>query len=614
MSGKNTKRRLCACTACQPKGLLQTERTHNSHMRKHGHANNQALTQSTSPNKPLHSNNTEFGVQMSVNDAHTSLLPQASVLLIKKGYETDVHEDTILDQYESTYEGEPYQAPASPPLYFPSSSDDESADSDSNTSSHQDSDEEHNSWNPEGDPEYQPNDNIFTDDNDDNNNDMLVPPALSEHHALLNGYIHVFINAAYKCTTHLASNESLTLLHSTIKSCYPNGLPPDLDLDSMARTLRTVEKQLGVSTDTLITNYVLCPSCWKITKRVPFKVMPVTSLKMALARLLMHPGKWDELQHWQGEEDHDPGPPISCDEWYTTTDRNAPLNDIYDRWKWRSIPTGVARKWDPRRMKVNDYDVNNLHQRFISLKCGIIVHINIDCPTEPNTDQLNGLLEPFIQELEQLGEGEFFEVFDHEAREEVHVALPFAPMDTPAQLKTAGYLVLITPDSPIVMPRNNSNGSLFIEILTILTCGHLLLKTKESACRSLIIYQPGMAHKEQASSQKQLPWIAWQNSNSLSQYGGLVTPAAFKQSGGERPKADEWRNFMHVYPVALAVAWNMWSCPPDAEAPDPKKGSKVQQAVIKSKKLLHKWRIKNIAHDEDAQAEDYIELDDITAS
>jgi hypothetical protein len=85
-------------------------------------------------------------------------------------------------------------------------------------------------------------------------------------------------------------------------------------------------------------------------------------------------------------------------------------------------------------------------------------------------------------------------------------------------------------------------------------------------------------------------------------------------SGGERPKADEWRNFMRVYPVALAVAWNMWSCPPDAEAPDPKKGSKVQQAVIKSKKLLHKRRIKNIARNEDAQAEDYIELDNITAS
>ncbi|KAG2337021.1 hypothetical protein BDR05DRAFT_1005389 [Suillus weaverae] len=85
-------------------------------------------------------------------------------------------------------------------------------------------------------------------------------------------------------------------------------------------------------------------------------------------------------------------------------------------------------------------------------------------------------------------------------------------------------------------------------------------------------------------------------------------------SGGERPKADEWRNFMCVYPVALAVAWNMWSCPPDADTPNPKKGSKVQQAGIKSKKLLCQWRIKNIAHDEDAEAEDYLVLEDITPS
>ncbi|KIK73741.1 hypothetical protein PAXRUDRAFT_177614, partial [Paxillus rubicundulus Ve08.2h10] len=29
-------------------------------------------------------------------------------------------------------------------------------------------------------------------------------------------------------------------------------------------------------------------------------------------------------------------------------------------------------------------------------------------PTEPNTEQLNGLLEPFVKKLEQLGEGLLF--------------------------------------------------------------------------------------------------------------------------------------------------------------------------------------------------------------
>ncbi|KAF8833087.1 hypothetical protein BDN67DRAFT_917641, partial [Paxillus ammoniavirescens] len=136
---------------------------------------------------------------------------------------------------------------------------------------------------------------------------------------------------------------------------------------------------------------------------------------------------------------------------------------------------------------------------FVSLKCGIIVHINIDWfqslkranyssgtlwltidnllqsihylqentflllvipgPTEPNTDQLNGLLELSVKELESISEDqlqisylyklinivakiedELFDVFGHEAKEEVHVALSFAPMDTPAHLKSAEFL------------------------------------------------------------------------------------------------------------------------------------------------------------------------------
>jgi hypothetical protein len=85
-------------------------------------------------------------------------------------------------------------------------------------------------------------------------------------------------------------------------------------------------------------------------------------------------------------------------------------------------------------------------------------------------------------------------------------------------------------------------------------------------------------------------------------------------SGGERPKADEWRNFMRVYPVALAVAWQMWTRQQDEDAPAPRKRTKVHQAVIKSKELLHKCRIKNLARDEDAQGEDYIALEDIEVS
>lgn len=276
------------------------------------------------------------------------------------------------------------------------------------------SDNEDDRWDAEDDPQCQMNDNLFDSNelsNDDRDEDLLRPPALFEHGASLNGYIHVFINTSYKGATHSISNESLTFLHSTIKSFHPNGLPHGLDLDDMARTLRTVEKPLGISTDKLITNYIICPLCWKMyhpselssmlsaicmatdcsatlfrlkrtssngIKRVPFKVMPAASFKTALARLLMRSGKWDELQHWRKEEDHDTGPPITQEEWYATTDIDTPLHDIHDGWMWRSLRAVMVRIWDARQTKVKDVDIKNLDRRFFSLRRGIIVHINID--------------------------------------------------------------------------------------------------------------------------------------------------------------------------------------------------------------------------------------------
>jgi len=50
----------------------------------------------------------------------------------------------------------------------------------------------------------------------------ILPHALLEHPALLNGYLTVFVNAAYQLghATHADSEATLTLLHSTIKTCY----------------------------------------------------------------------------------------------------------------------------------------------------------------------------------------------------------------------------------------------------------------------------------------------------------------------------------------------------------------------------------------------------------
>ena len=57
-------------------------------------------------------------------------------------------------------------------------------------------------------------------------------------------------------------------------------------------------------------------------------------------------------------------------------------------------------------------------------------------------------------------------------------------------------------------------------------------------------------------------------------------------SGGGRPKADDWRSFMKVYPVAIAIAWQLWEKNQDDEAPLPRKATNVNKAMKKTQKLI----------------------------
>lgn len=110
---------------------------------------------------------------------------------------------------------------------------------------------------------FEPNNN--SDEDYEESDDTGLPPAFSEHPALRNAYIHVFVDAAYRGATHESVKSSLTSTHSTIRTMLSKTLAPeDLDLAHMARTLRTVENRLGVNPDKLLTYYFLCPQCWKV--------------------------------------------------------------------------------------------------------------------------------------------------------------------------------------------------------------------------------------------------------------------------------------------------------------------------------------------------------------
>jgi hypothetical protein len=242
--------------------------------------------------------------------------------------------------------------------------------------------------------------------------DAGLPPAFSEHPALRNAYIHVFVDAAYRGATHESVKSSLTSTHSTIRTMLAETpAPEDLDLAHMARTLRTVENRLGVNPDKLLTYYFLCPECWQVyhpsclyqlktasctfpdcsgilytskrttlrsEKRTPTKVMPSASLIKALQLFFMRPGKWEEVHAWMKDHDRGPAPTISREQWLDSLDPHLPLEDITDGWFWRFIPAGFERFWDSDRKKLVDVDVKRLNQRHVSLECGLVLQINLD--------------------------------------------------------------------------------------------------------------------------------------------------------------------------------------------------------------------------------------------
>lgn len=237
-----------------------------------------------------------------------------------------------------------------------------------------------------------------------------LPPAFYEHPVLRNIYVGVFINAAFNHATHEAVKTELETHYSTLKSCETLGDIEIPGLDKMARTLRSVERRLGVRADDYIKYHFLCPLCWQLyqpeqleelasptctreycegivyqerrlsgrTKRMPMKLLPTCPLIPQIQRLLMREGTLEEWQRWRQPEDHPgPAPPIPADEWHTDPDK--PMTDIFDGSGWREVRAGEQRwcsgepAWD-----VEDVDVHDFNQRFVSLELGLMLMINID--------------------------------------------------------------------------------------------------------------------------------------------------------------------------------------------------------------------------------------------
>lgn len=252
----------------------------------------------------------------------------------------------------------------------------------------------------------------YSDTQDDVDIHTKPPPCMQDHPAIRNAYIRAYISASFFNATHVAVSHDLEgkeCLLRTTQSANPDIEYPGLD--RFARTLPTLLKRLGLTTDNFIVYLFVCNVCWKLhhpsqlndletshcntedcpgllytqkqladgsSKRTPTKILPYVPPERALQRIFLRPGKWDQFQHWRRPGD-DPMavPPIPGRGFDSFPDPDKPLTDLYDGWGWRAIQAGLQRRrggpWE-----VEDADVFELHQRFVSLPCGLVWQMNID--------------------------------------------------------------------------------------------------------------------------------------------------------------------------------------------------------------------------------------------
>ncbi|KAF8639033.1 hypothetical protein AX16_010397 [Volvariella volvacea WC 439] len=100
-----------------------------------------------------------------------------------------------------------------------------------------------------------------SDDGDDYNDYEVgdLPPAFEESPTRRNFYIRTFLGSAFEGMTHAAAHLMLDGFAITTQAL--EGDEPDAI--AVARTILTVERRLGVSTDGFITYLFVCDICWK---------------------------------------------------------------------------------------------------------------------------------------------------------------------------------------------------------------------------------------------------------------------------------------------------------------------------------------------------------------
>ncbi|QRV91932.1 Transposase family tnp2 [Ceratobasidium sp. AG-Ba] len=234
--------------------------------------------------------------------------------------------------------------------------------------------------------------------------------AFREHDLICNAYIDTFIQKVVYGATHRALKHQLQSAQRTIAA---NPLVPREDVNEMAQTIGTAEVRLGVSTNHIITTFILCPLCKRrytyeyiraaddssclneacegvlftvrdlasgSKRRVPKLTYPYVSPIAWLKHMLSLPGMSELVQTWRNNEDIDweLSEPISSEEWMKNLDPNKPIGDISEGWGWRSTLAGMERRYNPQTGITVDENILDRPIRFVSLPFGLSLTMNTD--------------------------------------------------------------------------------------------------------------------------------------------------------------------------------------------------------------------------------------------
>ncbi|KAF8594344.1 hypothetical protein BDV93DRAFT_403094, partial [Ceratobasidium sp. AG-I] len=495
---------------------------------------------------------------------------------------------------------------------------------------------------------------------------------------LRNILVRTFLLAAFSGVTKDAIRSILLSHKLSLEAGAETGELPAEILEALPKiplSLRTLERRLGVDTDTLLINFTICTSCGKryspaqiedarepgctrvigddpcgnplytesllygdVRKRKPFKSFPYLPVAVALERFLMRPGIKELLQHWRGNDNVGDGPPLTQQNWNERQEPQAPFGDISQAWGWKAQHAGITRSYDledgtygddmpdgdPKSFqgfKNGKYSitgvyiiVNNLPPAIRTLPDNMILVMAMPGPKEPSAYGLDQILEPLVDDMIRLGEGEHLllisdgadslkgqEMLVHNMEtgrpepQRVHTNISAAIVDYIARIKLCGHAGVASQQNFCLYCTKKhcyiSTGTRFTEFDRLpgwygptnapIDGMHLFdLGLSPWICRNILV-RPGLLHRRYLRQPDEfIPYKRFDN---------FIKRTVFPSHCSRQPpqiKAEQWRHLTRILCAALFEAWREDDSIPDLDIPRGTAKSLILQYQQRTAKLF----------------------------